>query len=736
MTRRRTKGQDGLTGDLFEHLEMPDAAPEPRPGAARGTAGQMLGVLDNWVERGWLRTLDAAFARFLWTEAPHSPPLLLLAAALASHQLGRGHVCLDLKATLEDPAFALSLPPDGPQMLAAVPAQPPAEVLAGVTLAQWRAALTVPDLVSEETAIADAAQGNAPLVLTGTRLYLRRYWQYEQDVREGIERRLTRAAQLEAALPLDIARAALDALFAPRAGQVARAADWQKLACALAARSAFSIVTGGPGTGKTTTVVRLLALLQTLALGRAGQGAHAARPLRIRLAAPTGKAAARLNESIAGAVERLPFDALQAHVDAVALRNAIPTVVTTLHRVLGTRPGSRRFRHDAANPLPVDVLVIDEASMVDLEMMAAVLDALPPFARLILLGDKDQLASVEAGAVLGELCDRAREGHYTQASRAWLEAATGERIDAAMLDAHGLPLDQAIAMLRESHRFASESGIGALAELVNLGDAVGVAKIWSRGYEDLARLVCPADDDGPLRSLIVDGRVGEHSDAHARRQGYRHYLETMRTTRPAPGATPEALAGWAAGVLKAHGAFQLLCALRRGPWGVEGLNRRAARLLHEEGLIDPHGDWYAGRPVLVMHNDYELGLMNGDIGIALELPVAAGEPPVLRVAFPAGDGSGGVKWVSPSRLQGVETVFALTVHKSQGSEFTHAALVLPDTYSPILTRELVYTGITRARSFLTLAVPEGRSVLDRAVLAKVQRASGLMAGLARDAQAA
>ncbi|WP_083245353.1 exodeoxyribonuclease V subunit alpha [Paraburkholderia nodosa] len=740
MTRRRTKGQDGLTGDLFEHLEMPDAAPEPRPGAARETAGQMLGVLDNWVERGWLRTLDAAFARFLWTEAPHSPPLLLLAAALASHQLGRGHVCLDLKATLEDPAFALSLPPDGPQMLAAVPAQPPAEVLAGVTLAQWRAALAVPDLVSEETPIADVAQGNAPLVLAGTRLYLRRYWQYEQDVREGIERRLTRAAQLEAALPLDIARAALDALFAPRNGEArasqAARADWQKLACALAARSAFSIVTGGPGTGKTTTVVRLLALLQTLALGRAGQGAHAARPLRIRLAAPTGKAAARLNESIAGAVERLPFDALQAHVDAVALRNAIPTVVTTLHRVLGTRPGSRRFRHDAANPLPVDVLVIDEASMVDLEMMAAVLDALPPSARLILLGDKDQLASVEAGAVLGELCDRAREGHYTQASRAWLEAATGERIDAAMLDAHGLPLDQAIAMLRESHRFASESGIGALAELVNLGDAVGVAKIWSRGYEDLARLVCPADDDGPLRSLIVDGRVGKHSAAHTQRQGYRHYLETMRTTRPEPGATPEALAGWAAGVLKAHGAFQLLCALRRGPWGVEGLNRRVARLLHEEGLIDPHGDWYAGRPVLVMHNDYELGLMNGDIGIALELPVVAGEPPVLRVAFPAGDGSGGVKWVSPSRLQGVETVFALTVHKSQGSEFTHAALVLPDTYSPILTRELVYTGITRARSFLTLAVPEGRSVLDRAVLAKVQRASGLMAGLARDAQAA
>lgn len=731
MTKRRPRELIGVTGDLFENLDTSDAnaVRQTKPHAARESATQMLGVLDHWVERGWLRTLDAAFARFLWTEAPHSAPLLLLAAALASHQLGRGHVCLDLKATLDDPAFALSLPPDGPQMLPAVPAQPPAEVLAGVTLAQWQAALAEPDLVAAQ--VHDEA-GNTPLVLTGTRLYLRRYWQYEQDVRAGIERRLARGAQLEAALPLPIARATLDALFAPRASGTSHVrADWQKLACALAARSAFSIVTGGPGTGKTTTVVRLLALLQTLALGRAS-GSVNARPLRIRLAAPTGKAAARLNESIAGAVERLPFDALQKHVDATVLRKAIPTAVTTLHRVLGTRPGSRRFRHDAANPLPVDVLVIDEASMVDLEMMAAVLDALPSTARLILLGDKDQLASVEAGAVLGELCDRAREGHYTEATRAWLEAATGERIDAAMLDERGLPLDQAVAMLRESHRFASESGIGALSELVNAGDAVGVAKIWTRGYADLARIACSATDDGPLRALSVDGRVGD--DTEGRRQGYRHYLETMRATRPAPDASPEALAKWAADVLKAHGAFQLLCALRRGPWGVDGLNRRVARLLHEEGLIEPRGDWYAGRPVLVTHNDYELGLMNGDIGIALELPVPPGEPPVLRVAFPAGDGSGGVKWVSPSRLQGVETVFALTVHKSQGSEFMHAALVLPDTFSPILTRELVYTGITRARAYLTLVVPEGRQVLDRAVLAKVQRASGLMAGLMRDAQ--
>ncbi|HTH58827.1 MAG TPA: exodeoxyribonuclease V subunit alpha [Paraburkholderia sp.] len=753
--KKRSGDRIGETGDLFENLgegaggpadraDQPDQAGTETPRAAKPArriasvkalddAPQMLDVLDRWVERHWLRTLDAAFACFLWIEAPHASPLLLLAAALASHQLGRGHVCLDLRATLDDPAFALSLPPDGPPLAAAsAPPPAPAEVLAGVTLAQWHAALDAPLLVGAEA-------GNTPLVLAGTRLYLRRYWQYEQDVRSGIERRLARLSQRsqpETDLPPAAVRDALDVLFPPRETDGARHADWQKLACALAARSAFSIVTGGPGTGKTTTVVRLLALLQTLALnrGKESASASAARPLRIRLAAPTGKAAARLNESIAGAVANLPLDRL-AHGDA--LRGAIPTVVATLHRVLGTRPDSRRFRHDAANPLPVDVLVIDEASMVDLEMMAAVLDALPASARLVLLGDKDQLASVEAGAVLGELCDRARDGHYTSATRDWLEAATGERIDAAMLDRDGAPLDQAIAMLRHSHRFAADSGIGALADRVNAGDAAGVAKVWSRGFGDLARVVCAAHDDAAFGALVVDGVAGDvPAAANAVRRGYRHYLDVMRDQRPAANADADALARWAAAVLDAHDAFQLLCALRRGPWGVEGLNRRIARLLAAQGLIEPRGEWYAGRPVLVTHNDYELGLMNGDIGIALALPGGRPDAPVLRVAFPAGDGERGIKWVSPSRLQSVETVFALTVHKSQGSEFAHAALVLPDTFSPILTRELVYTGITRARAFLTLVVPDGRSVLDDAVQAKVQRASGLMAGLLEDAGAA
>jgi exodeoxyribonuclease V alpha subunit len=471
---------------------------------------------------------------------------------------------------------------------------------------------------------------------------------------------------------------------------------------------------------KTTTVVKLLALLQSQALASKDKEGDEPRALRIRLAAPTGKAAARLNESIAGAVARLPLDAF-AHGDAI--RAAIPTIVTTLHRLLGTVPNSRRFRHHAGNPLSLDVLVIDEASMIDLEMMHAVLAALPPGARIVLLGDKDQLASVEAGAVLGELCRRASGAHYTPATQARFEAESGERIDAKFVDASGSALDQSIAMLRESYRFSSESGIGQLAEAVNSGDKNKIDAVWMRALGDIAFVACPERGDAVLKALVVEGKSAIDSPG---RYGYRHYLEVLRDARPSHRAEPAAFDAWAHDVLHAHGQFQVLCALRRGPWGVEGMNRRIARMLQEENLIHANAEWYAGRPVLVTHNDYELGLMNGDIGITLALPVADGKWS-LRVAFAAGDGTTRIRWVLPSRLQAVETVFALTVHKSQGSEFTHAALVLPDRISSVLTRELVYTGITRARSFLTIASAGGKAIVERAAQARVVRASGLSA---------
>lgn len=701
--------------------------------------GAIQGLLALWTSRGWLRELDRAFADFLWEEAPDAHPLLILAAALASHQLGRGHACLDLAATHAQPGLVLSIPPEGDDAGQAGLPPAPEALVRQWTLAEWQAALNHPDLVSE-------GPGNTPLVLSGSRFYLRRYWQYEQRVREELTQRLGRNCGTPSIapvggpmadygdvppLPTDRLRPWLDWLF-PQHANTEGQTDWQKIACALAARNAFTIITGGPGTGKTTTVVRLLAVLQALKLGNSAHDIGAFRPLRIRLAAPTGKAAARLNESIAKSIQQLP---LVGFAGAEAIRTAIPVKVSTLHRLLGSRPDTRRFRHHAGNLLALDVLVIDEASMVDLEMMAAVLEALPRSAKLILLGDKDQLASVEAGAVLGELCQRARDGHYLPATVEWLRAVTGQPIESVLIDEGGTGFDQSVVMLRHSHRFASGSGVGQLASVVNEGDVVAAEKIFREGRADLAWLRISEQDDDAFRTLVLDGGSGAGATAHLSyrpenasgntRQGYRHYLETMRYNRPGLHSTQQDLDEWARSVLRAHGRFQLLCALRKGPWGVEGLNRRIADLLAEAGLIPRTGGWYAGRPVLITRNDYGLGLMNGDIGITLPLANALGEADGLRVAFSAGDASQGIKWAMPSRLQSVETVYALTVHKSQGSEFEHVALVLPDRVNPILTRELLYTGITRAREVFTLISTGDRGVLEAAITHRVLRHSGL-----------
>lgn len=685
-------------------------------------AAEVLHLLDRWREAGWLREVDRVFAAFLHGEAPDASGLLLLGAALASHQLGRGHVCIDLAATLADPEGVLAIPAE-PLDLATAASQPPtpADALRGVALSDWMAALRHPELV------ADGA-GSTPLALSGSRLYLRRFREHERTVRDAIQSRLAAGAAPEAEDTARL-RAMLCALF-PRSA-LTPSTDWQKVSCALALRSRFAVITGGPGTGKTTTVVKLLALLQTLALqgGQSGEGGKGPgpepRPLRIRLAAPTGKAAARLNTSISDAVQKLDL----RHVrEADAVRKAIPTEVTTVHRLMGSMGGLRRFRHDAQNRLPLDVLVLDEASMVALETMAAVLEALPPGARLVLLGDKDQLASVEAGGVLGELCRSADAGHYLPEVREWLQVASGELVDAELEDPAGRPLDQAVAKLRHSYRFKSSSGIGRLAAAVNAGDVAEVAAIRGSALEDLAWQDLDARGVA-LRKLVLEGArhafAGQRADG-TRPVGYAHYLQVLRAQRPAPDAPEAAFDAWAKAVLDAQGQFQLLCAVRKGEHGVERLNAQVAALLEKEGLIGATQGWYAGRPVMVTRNDYGLRLMNGDVGVTLERPASRepGAPAqwMPRVAFPASDG--GIHWVSPARLQDVETVYAMTVHKSQGSEFTHVALVLPDAGSRVLTRELVYTGITRARTWFTVAGPQ--ETLMQAIDRPTRRVGGLL----------
>lgn len=665
------------------------------------SARDLLLLLERWVERGWLRALDKAFVGFLHERAPDGDPLVLLAAALTSHQLGHGHVCLDLFETLKEPDFALSLPPEGDAQTGAQLL--PSQLLEALEGAHWCKVLASSPLVAL-AADASAEAGQRPLVLSGKRLYLRRYWAYERRIDDALRQRLAAAEPT----PPDLAKRLAGLFGAARGGAPI---DWQKLACALATRGAFSIITGGPGTGKTTTVVRLLALLQ-------GPAVEAGAPLRIRLAAPTGKAAARLTESISQQVRTLQV--------AAEVKDKIPSDVTTVHRLLGSRPGTRHFRHHAGNRLPLDVLVVDEASMIDLEMMANLLDALPPHARLVLLGDKDQLASVEAGAVLGDLCRDAEAGWYNPQTRAWLEAVSQESLADSGLqqDLDGShPLAQQVVMLRHSRRFGEGSGIGQLARWVNQQQADEARKLLAaRSHADLYSLALKGEQDRALERLLLDG----HGEGP---QGYRHYLNCLRSQRPSAqaAADDECWVKWARDVLQAFDAFQLLCAVRKGPWGVEGLNQRITAALLKARLIDSDQQWYEGRPVLMTRNDYGLGLMNGDIGIALKLPERdAGQAgrQVLRVAFARNDGQGGVRFVLPSRLNDVETVYAMTVHKSQGSEFAHTALILPDALNPVLTKELIYTGITRAKDWFSLIEPRG-GVFEEAVKRKVKRLSGL-----------
>lgn len=646
---------------------------------------RLFPLLETWMRRGWIRPLDLAFTRFLHRRQPDADGLVLLAAALTSHQLGRGHVCLDLDGTLAEPEAVLSLPPEaetgGPH------SERPGELLEGISRKAWESRLGESPLVDRN------GEGEAaPLVLAAGRLYLRRFWEYSCRVADSLQGRLAHTLTLPEGL-----YSRLDTLFAglrSKAESSRETIHWQSVAAAVAARGAFSVISGGPGTGKTTTVLRLLGLLQGLALE---QGSR----MRIRLAAPTGKAAARLTESIGQAATHLP-EAVRAH---------IPAEAATLHRLLGGRPNTRHFAHHRRNPLHLDLLVVDEASMIDLEMMAALLEALPAQARLVLLGDKDQLASVEAGAVLGELCANADTPAYLPETVEWVQRATG--YDLQPFAGAGSRLDQQVVVLRKSHRFGGRSGIGNLARAVNTGDPARVRAVWAQGFADIRRSAATHPEDRVFGRLVADPDTGEPA-------GYRTYLE-VAARGPASTFSEE---DWFRQVMEAFGRFRLLAAVRRGDWGVEGLNRAAARHLARAGLIAAEQGWYPGRPVMVTRNDYGLGLMNGDIGIALPVAdgAAGGGGKTLRVVFPLP--GGGFKKVLPSRLNDAETAYAMTVHKSQGSEFDHTVLVLPDMSSPVLTRELVYTGITRARRWCTLLCPDA-ALLDEAVGRSAHRASGL-----------
>ena len=653
---------------------------------------------------GQIRSIDLALARYIAEEADETDLDVLLAIALTSERNGHGDVCLDLMTQVQSLEWIKH--PDF---------QPLNEWLVSLKALsgnEWWQKLSQSKAFATSSldSIEPSVLSNTPLVLAGSadrpRLYLRRYWHYEERVKQAIQQRLA----LVEGLSDSVIAPLLNTLFASSQQHP----DWQKIACALAARRSFAVITGGPGTGKTTTVVRLLALLQALAIE------NNAPVVQIALAAPTGKAAARLNASIAAQIESLPFAKLSQHPEL--LKRSIPTEVTTLHRLLGPIPNSRRFRHHAHHPLSMDCVVVDEASMVDLEMLAALVEALKPSARLILLGDKDQLASVEAGAVLGDLCQQAWQGGYSDETAAWLKSVTQDTLPREMITHDKTrQLDQAITMLRFSHRFSAQGGIGALAHLVNQGEYQGqkvsdpllsLKQIFAQQPEQLQIYAVNQSTDAEFAQLVV--------------KGYQGYLRQLVEQRPAHTASSGDFDEWASSILTAHTAFQLLSAVREGVWGVHSLNSWITQLLTRANLIsNTQALWYEGRPILVTQNDYNLRLMNGDIGITLKRPVVDADGEIreaLRVVFPTPEG--GIRWVMPSRLQAIETVYAMTVHKSQGSEFTHTALVLPDQPSAVLTQELIYTAITRSRETFSLVYSK-ESVLRQALTTRVKRLSGL-----------
>lgn len=595
-----------------------------------------------------LNATDHHFADFIQREAGEMPNWFRLTVSLVSNSVGNGNICLNLS----DIAGKV-LQVDGCERELPVLSEM-CEALAGVP-------------------VVGSPGEFRPLVLDEDgRLYLYRYWKYERDlVRVILNKASLPGGDIdEALLGLGVAR-----LFPGSPGEEV---DWQKIAALAALWKRFCVISGGPGTGKTSTVVKILALLLEQAKGE---------KLHIALAAPTGKSAARLKESIRLMKEKLDCSA--------EIRGQIPEDVTTIHRLLGVRSGSVRFRYSEENLLPFDVVIVDEASMVALPLMAKLALALKPDARVILLGDRDQLASVEAGAALGDICGGGRLAPYSLGFQAFVANVAGERLEAmATANSERFPYDS-LTVLKKNYRFAGESGIGEAARAVNAGDGASALQLLKDQNVDDIRW----KDAPPLDQL-----------------------KRALSERILAGYSPYLRAATVGDALQMFDGFRVLTALRQGPYGVAGINVIIEEILAEKGLIERHNRWYTGRPVMITVNDYNLRLFNGDIGIVFPDPEADGTP---RVFFPSPDG--GVRKVAPVRLPAHDTVYAMTIHKSQGSEFNRILMLLPERDSGALTRELIYTGLTRAKSEAEIWGDE--EVFRTAVSRKVDRTSGLREAL-------
>ncbi len=577
---------------------------------------------------GLFNTIDIRFAEFVGRISDNNDPDILLGAALVSNFTGNGNVCIDLSLLAGRPLAETYRTESGEKI--------PRIICPEISI--WRKKL-----------LSISAAGRpgecCPLIIDNDRLYLYRYWEYEKKLADSIRGRVL-------AKPCDkiFDRADpgfLQKIFAYLFPGQEQSPDSQIDGLSKVIFNNFTVISGGPGTGKTTLVTKIIAALLALAKGE---------EFKILMAAPTGKAAARLSEALT---------AFKKQIDSPDyIRDAIPTETFTIHRMLGTIPHSPYFRHNSENPLFADLVIIDEASMVDLALMSKLMQAVPEKARLVLVGDKDQLASVESGSVLGDICS---------------SGDTGASF-----------IRNTIVDLKKNYRFSEKSGIADLSRCVKNGDADGALAALNKGEGVIWKKINPVEDlYDNLKEFVVKGFSG--------------FLETDDPDEALTKLT----------------AFKILSPVKKGPFGVLFLNRITERILSDQGLVKPkHGlsdPWYPGRPVLITRNDYSLQLFNGDIGII--------KPSGNRLYAFFQDNAGSIRRFLPWLLPEHETAFAMTVHKSQGSEFDDVLMILPEKDTPVLTRELIYTGITRARQSLTILGTE--AVLKAAISRRIERASGL-----------
>ena len=637
--------------------------------------------LEQLLKMSKIRAIDMAFADFIYSEESAQDAsdtlareCLTMLSSFVSAQSGEQHSCIDLEK-LGQPFLGVYRFPELSTMLS--------YIQNARTFA--RLSRTVVNL-DEPTA--------KPIILQDGKLYLQRYWQYESQLAAIIREKATKALGLD----ITAAKVLLSDLFEEEQNHAEQGQplDWQKIAVCIAASQTLSFITGGPGTGKTTTVTKLLALLQGLA-------AKKGNVLNIQLVAPTGKAAARLTESISAAKIKLPT-ALQAN---------LPEQCQTIHRLLGAKPQSPHFRANANHPLHLDVLVLDEASMVDLPLMAKLFAALPKDAQIILLGDQDQLASVETGSVLSDICaasdlqgDNPNNALLTYSdvmqqhlaklislptSTAIPNLETNTSITNRSV-LRGSVIQDNLVRLLKSHRFGENSGIGQLAKQVKVGQVnQSVSLLNDEQFTDINWYQPTQTTPQTVANEILKTLITQLLPI------YQQYTQAIQQ-----GDLRQAFKYW--------DQQQVLCAQKSGYWGVTQLNALIENELHKQGLIDNTKDFYIGRPVMLSKNDHQLKLFNGDVGIVMPDPDNAALTKVWFVT-PEGD----LRGLLPSRLPSLETLYAMTIHKSQGSEFESVYLCLPpitaNNQGRGLNRELIYTGLTRAKKqFMLFAEAKALSV--------------------------